>query len=159
MKPVYLVKPSIAYRNAYLSFYEEWSRSGEPMIPWVITKDPSDFEGMVQFLLESERGESLPEGWVPGSTYWLVDDEPTVIGVVNIRHWLTEQLAQSGGHIGYGIRPSRRRQGYATKLLALSLDKARELGIDRVLLVCDESNVASKKDYTKSWRNSGYELR
>ncbi|GEO28078.1 hypothetical protein AAC03nite_38630 [Alicyclobacillus acidoterrestris] len=49
MKPVYLVKPSMAYRDAYLAFYEEWSRSGEPMISWVITKDPSDFEGMVQY--------------------------------------------------------------------------------------------------------------
>jgi predicted acetyltransferase len=50
-----------------------------------------------------------------------------------------------GGHIGYGIRPSERRKGYATKLLALSLDKTKELGIQNVLVVCDEGNVASEK--------------
>jgi predicted acetyltransferase len=50
-----------------------------------------------------------------------------------------------GGHIGYGIRPSERRKGYATKLLALTLDKTKELGIQKVLVVCDEGNVASEK--------------
>ena len=48
-----------------------------------------------------------------------------IIGAVNIRHSLTEHLFNAGGHIGYGIRPSERRKGYATKLLALSLEKRR----------------------------------
>jgi predicted acetyltransferase len=142
---VRLLKPSVEWEKEYLSFYQDWKESGEDMVPWVISKDPSDFRGMVQFLQSNEQGKHLPDGWVPDSTYWLVDEQNQIVGAVNIRHGLTEKLLYSGGHIGYGIRPSERRKGYATKLLALSLGKAKELGIDSVLVVCDEGNVASER--------------
>ncbi|WEG14479.1 GNAT family N-acetyltransferase [Pullulanibacillus sp. KACC 23026] len=151
MKHVYLSTPSTEFQNEYLSFYREWVDSGEEMIPWVISKDPSDFQGMVQSLLDAENGDDLPDGWVPASTYWLMDEEQQVIGAVNIRHRLTDDLRNAGGHIGYGIRPSERRKGYATQLLALSLEKAKELGIERVLVVCDETNTGSEKTI----RNNG----
>jgi predicted acetyltransferase len=142
---VYLTKPSIELNDQYLSFYQEWKESGEDMVPWVISKDPSNFEAMIQFLVNNENKEDLPEDRVPDSTYWLVTKDKKIIGVVNIRHRLTKKLLNRGGHIGYGIRPSERRKGYATKLLALTLDKTKELGIQKVLVVCDEGNVASEK--------------
>lgn len=145
MEQLYLIRPSIHYQNEYLSFYREWKESGETMVPWVISKDPSNFQLMLQSLFDSEKGENLPEGWVPDSTYWLVTENKKVIGAVNIRHSLTESLLNSGGHIGYGIRPSERRKGYATKLLSLSLKKAIELGIQKVLVVCDATNEGSEK--------------
>lgn len=115
------------------------------MVPWVIEKDPSNFKQMVQSLLDNEKGVNLAEGWVPDSTYWLVNHDRRIVGAVNIRHQLTERLLNSGGHIGYGIRPSDRRKGYATKLLALSLEKAKELGLNKVLVVCDKTNLGSLK--------------
>ncbi|MFC5773030.1 GNAT family N-acetyltransferase [Ectobacillus antri] len=144
-----LVKPTRDLQSAYLSFYEEWKASGETMVPWVISKDPSDFEEMLRFLREGELVECLPPGWVPASTYWLVDGEK-VVGAVNIRHALTEQLLNCGGHIGYGVRPSERRKGYATHILALALEKTKELGIDRVLVCCDEDNIASERTILKN---------
>lgn len=142
---VRLVKPRITLKDEYISFYQEWKESNETMVPWVITKDPQDFEGMLAFLHNNETGINLPEGWVRDSTYWLVTDNNRVVGVVNIRHQLTERLLNCGGHIGYGIRPSERRKGYATKLLALALEKAKGLGITKVLVVCDAHNIASKR--------------
>ncbi|WP_156291940.1 GNAT family N-acetyltransferase [Oceanobacillus salinisoli] len=137
-------------QKEYLSFYQEWVKSGEEMIPWVIQRDPSDFNKMVAFLEDNEKGINLPDGWVPDSTYWLVNEEKRVLGVVNIRHQLTGPLLRSGGHIGYGIRPSERRKGYATKLLTLSLEKARNLGIGHVLVVCDKTNTGSLKVIMKN---------
>ncbi|WP_342433501.1 GNAT family N-acetyltransferase [Neobacillus sp. FSL H8-0543] len=134
-----VLHPTMELETEYLSFYQEWKASGEAMIPWVIAKDPSDFPVML------EKDENLPEGWVPDSTYWLVNEDNKVLGVVNIRHRLTERLLNEGGHIGYGIRPSERRKGYATKLLELSLEKTKEIGITRVLVVCDEKNTGSAK--------------
>lgn len=100
---------------------------------------------MVQELLDAHNGVNLPESWVPDSTYWLVTDNNRIVGAVNIRHSLTEHLFNAGGHIGYGIRPSERRKGYATKLLELSLEKTKKLNITRALVVCDEVNTASEK--------------
>lgn len=147
---VFLAKPTIELRDAYISFYEEWKESNENMVPWVISKDPSDFEDMLQFLAESEIEEHIPAGWVPSSTYWLVDEEQKVVGAVNIRHGLTEKLLNCGGHIGYGIRPSERRKGYATAILALALQKTEELGIDRVLVCCDKENIGSERTILKN---------
>ncbi|MCR2821274.1 GNAT family N-acetyltransferase [Lederbergia panacisoli] len=150
MENVFLLKPTLELQEEYLGFYQEWKGSQEDMVPWVISKDPSDFQGMVQFLMDNERGENLPDNWVPDSTFWLVTESKKIIGAVNIRHRLTETLFNSGGHIGYGIRPSERKKGYATKLLELSLEKAKELGINKALVVCDENNVASEKTILKN---------
>lgn len=147
---VLLVKPTVSLEKDYLDFYQEWKASGEDMIPWVIEKDPTDFQGMVQFLLNNEKGNNLPEGWVRDSTYWLVNESNRILGAVNIRHALTERLFNCGGHIGYGVRPSERRKGYATKILAMSLEKTRELGIEKVLVVCDAINTASERTILKN---------
>ncbi|WP_127591374.1 GNAT family N-acetyltransferase [Paenibacillus lautus] len=145
MNDVRLVKPQQELKNEYLSFYQEWKESGEDMVPWVISKDPSDFLGMLKELSNQEKGISVKEGWVTDSTFWLVDNHHRVLGAVNIRHQLTEHLYNAGGHIGYGIRPSARLRGYATKLLELSLIEAKKLGINDVLVVCDADNVGSER--------------
>lgn len=140
-----LVKPSYEYEAEYLSFYEEWKNSQEPIVPWVVEKEPYDFAHYLQFL-ESEKDENnLPADFVPHSTYWLHDENRRIVGAVNIRHRLNERLLNVGGHIGYGIRPSERRKGYATAILAKALDKTRELGLEKVLVVCDHWNTASEK--------------
>jgi predicted acetyltransferase len=146
MEPfVYLTRPVMELESDYLSFYQEWKESGENMVPWVLKKDPTNFQEMIQFLLDSEKAENLKEGLVPCSTFWLINENKNVIGAVNIRHRLNEKLLNSGGHIGYGIRPSERQKGYATKLLALSLEKAKEIGIQKALVVCDDGNIGSEK--------------
>ncbi|MDA1642210.1 MULTISPECIES: GNAT family N-acetyltransferase [Bacillus cereus group] len=142
---VSLLTPTTDLQDEYLNFYNEWKDSGETMIPWVISKDPSNFPAMVQELLDAHNGVNLPQSWVPDSTYWLVTDNNRIVGAVNIRHSLTEHLFNAGGHIGYGIRPSERRKGYATKLLELSLEKTKKLNITRALVVCDAVNTASEK--------------
>jgi predicted acetyltransferase len=142
---VILIRPTVELKDRYINFYEEWKESGEKMVPWVIAKEPTNFQEMLQSMIDTEKGENLPEGWVPDSTFWLVDDNKTVLGAVNIRHQLTDDLFNRGGHIGYGIRPSERKKGYATKLLALSLEKAKKLGIQKALVVCDAWNIASEK--------------
>jgi len=147
---VNLVKPSAEFKDEYVSFYQDWKDSQEDMVPWVIARDPEDFDDMLQFLNNNERGINIPEGWVKDSTYWLVTEANRVVGAVNIRHQLNEKLFNAGGHIGYGIRPADRQNGYATQLLSLALDKAKDLGINKVLVVCDADNTGSKKTILKN---------
>ena len=67
-----------------------------------------------------------------------------------LRHQLTEQLREHGGHIGYGIRASERGKGYATKMLELTLIEAKKLGINEVLITCNPDNIASQKVVLKN---------
>lgn len=98
----------------------------------------------LQRLRDQSQGKGLPAGIVPATYYWLVRDG-VVIGRCNLRHRLNEKLEHEGGHIGYAIRPSERSKGYGTLQLALALEKARPLGLSRVLVTCDTDNVASAR--------------
>lgn len=93
----------------------------------------------------NEQGIDIPEGWVKDSTYWLLTESQQIVGAVNIRHELNDKLFNSGGHIGYGIRPGERQSGYGSEILRLSLEKTRELGITKVLVVCDANNEPSRR--------------
>jgi predicted acetyltransferase len=86
---------------------------------------------------------------VASTYYWITarDGGPgdEVIGFLNLRHQLNDWLLEEGGHIGYSVRPARRRQGHATRALALGVRRAAELGIERVLVTCDTDNVPSAR--------------
>ena len=83
-------------------------------------------------------------GWVTCTTWWWCDGS-TYLGRIALRHSLTDSLRAEGGHIGYDVRPSARRQGHATAMLAAVLPHARAMGIEAVLLTCDVDNVASRR--------------
>lgn len=81
---------------------------------------------------------------MPQTIYWLIDGEE-FIGRSSLRHELTPALLEIGGHIGYEIRPSRRRRGYGRAILRLTLEEARGRGLSEVLVTCDTDNVGSRK--------------
>ncbi|WP_078394095.1 GNAT family N-acetyltransferase [Shouchella patagoniensis] len=119
------------------------------LTPFVVRHAPTDFNEMLAYL-HSHTKEQTTLG-VPHSTYWAVELESgTVVGVINIRHKLTDKLFETGGHIGYGIRPTARGKGYATEMLTCSFEKVRALGISRALVCCDEDNVASERVIVKN---------
>lgn len=95
------------------------------------------------------RAEALPDtprpaDRVASTTLWWVDGDD-YIGRIAIRHDLTDWLREYGGHIGYDVRASRRRQGHASAMLRAALPLAHDLGIDPALLTCDSTNVASRR--------------
>lgn len=93
--------------------------------------------------LRDAVGTPIRQDWVPCTFFWITDGD-AVIGSLALRHELNAWLLEEGGHIGYSIRPSRRRKGHAARALALALPPARVLGLERVLVTCDEDNLASK---------------
>jgi len=96
----------------------------------------------LRLLTDHRLGLNLPERLVP-STLLVAEADGKLVGRTSIRHRLNEQLRREGGHIGYGVLPAYRRRGHATEILRQSLVIARSLGVDRVLLTCDDDNVGS----------------
>ena len=123
----------------------EWHVTGEPLIPFTLRYDASNFGKYITLLSGFKKGIDIPETFVPHSSFWLVNDNYRILGVVNIRHRLTDSLLIDGGNIGYGIRPSERRKGYATKILELALREAKKLDIPRAFITCDKENIGSQK--------------
>jgi predicted acetyltransferase len=100
-------------------------------------------EAFLRRLIERESALNLPDGVVPSTTFWLVDDDGQVLGMTRLRHHLNEGLRIHGGHIGYYVRPSARGRGCGTAILSLCLAEARSLGIERVMLTVDSDNEPS----------------
>lgn len=109
---------------------------------WTSTAGFADY--IAALLAEALPTTPRPEGIVPSTDLWWVRDR-TYYGRVSIRHALTDRLRDSGGHIGYDVVPSARRQGHATAMLAAALGVAADLGIAHALLTCVPDNVASRR--------------
>ena len=145
-----LVQPSVQLRREFICMTTEYLAAGEKEGGWLFERALDDFPAYVRRLLDYAEGKNLPEGWVPSSTYWLIRNGSTVLGHSSLRHCLTPALEQRGGHIGYYIRPSERGKGYGSAILTLSLDKARQLGLKRVLVTCGDENRVSARIIEKN---------
>lgn len=150
MKNLKLIPPTVKLENEYKEMLKEWHDSGEVLVPFILRYDPKDFKKFVKQMEGFKKGTDIPETFVPHSTFWLVNSEDKILGVVNIRHKLNDKLNLIGGHIGYGIRPTERRKGYATKILELALKEVKKLDITKALVTCDRNNIASKKTILKN---------
>ena len=138
-----LVHPSAHLRDAYRALIAEFVANGDALVPFTLAFENTNFDAFLSKLSDCARGVSVPSGFVAHSTFWLVRGGTEVVGVSNIRHALTPALLREGGSIGYGIRPTARRQGLGTAILRLSLLRATELGVSRALVTCGKQNVAS----------------
>ena len=139
--PPRLIPPTTAVRDSYLAgeradclargAQEDWLR--------VLNAASEDFDTFV-----AERRGVHTRWDVPSTIYWYVSGEH-YIGTLVVRHRLTTELAEVGGHIGYNVVAPWQRQGHATRMLSAGLVECRRLGLDRVLLTCATENEPSRR--------------
>lgn len=146
MDDVKLISPSKEYENKAFEYIQEFSDYNSEING---TGGLDRFENYDDWLLKLEKDldfKNIPEGRVPANTYFLIRIlDNKIVGMINIRHKLSESLLNMGGHIGYSIRPTERNKGYGTIMLKLGLEKCREINLDKVLITCDKANLASAK--------------
>jgi predicted acetyltransferase len=92
----------------------------------------------------ADEATPLPPNFVHSTTWWWVSGDD-YLGRIALRHRLNDFLLSVGGHIGYDVRPTARRKGHATAMLAAVLPSARRMGIDPALVTCDVDNIGSRK--------------
>lgn len=138
-----LIRPSIKYKTSFLKALQEFQREGRNL-DLNYKEIAENFSKFVRERKNRALGLDLPKGFVPESIFWLVN-RGEYIGRLSIRHRLNDHLKKIGGHIGYEIRPTKRKRGYGREILRLGLLKAKKLGIKNALLTCDFDNVGSRK--------------
>ncbi|MFJ3956290.1 GNAT family N-acetyltransferase [Arthrobacter sp. NPDC090010] len=141
-----LIIPSPAYFRSFSESLKEW---GDAHQDGAGIRNPETLvteEGFTEWVhqLISEETEPAGRGFVTCSYRWMVDGDE-YLGSIALRHDLNDYLLNYGGHIGYGVRPSARRQGHASQALAEILPVAIEQGLERVLVTCVESNEGSRR--------------
>ena len=145
-----LVEPSEGYRDSFLEGAAEFAGEGRldstyaAGLGYDLVRLRRDLPAFVRDLRRLGDPPRLYSGGYPDRVYWLVDGR--YLGQTSIRpHLRTPYLITYGGHVGYSIRPGYRRRGYGRRILGLALERCRELGLERVLVTCDEDNLASKR--------------
>ncbi len=146
-----LVDPCKINKIEFDDFINEFKIAKEEFVPYSINQKNMDFSTYIKSITNEGLGIGIADNWVPASTYFLISDNSNKIyGATNIRHRLTESLKIEGGHIGYGIRPSERKNGYGKLILGFGLDILRKMNINKVLVTCDKKNIASSKVILKN---------
>jgi predicted acetyltransferase len=144
-----LIVPTVRLRDSWLEARDEWGpgvhQDGSGMEPTDDYDTKAGFSAWVSRLVRAEDpAEYRRAGIVPCTFRWIVEDDK-MLGAVALRHKLNESLLQTGGNLGYGIRPSARRQGLATWAVGEILNTARALGLSRVLTTCNVDNEGSAR--------------
>jgi len=136
-----LVVPAAAHEEQVMAFKAEMLENADSFDGCAGLDEVETYEEWLDF-----KGREARKGWSPSHTWLAVRRcDGRLVGIINYRSPLTDFLLQYGGHIGYCVRPSERRKGYATQMLRLALAKCREAGEERVLVTCDKGNTASAK--------------
>jgi predicted acetyltransferase len=137
-EPAFLITPSTAVRTSYLDGELADCLHRGTSTDW-LGPAAEDFDGFVA----SRQG--LLHRWdVPLTMFWYVSGRH-YLGTLALRHRLTPELEQEGGHIGYHVVAPWHRQGHATRMLAAGLVEARRVGLSRALLSCTPDNEASRR--------------
>ncbi len=143
-----LVEATYEYKQQLFEMLTEWKNdiivNHTNQAPWKIwAHDFHDFDNYIKSLATKEE---TKDGWVPDTTLFCLDrDRNIFVGAVNIRHYLNDKLLKTGGHIGDGVRPGERKKGYGTAIISLALEECKKLGINKVLICCDKTNIGVRR--------------
>jgi len=154
-EPMQLTRPDVRWHDAWLAAYATWPPGshldGSGLRDGDDVNSPDGFAAWVAKLLRCEDPAATPPpGRVHATNRWITEDT-TCLGSIELRHAIDHPLLrEAGGHIGYNVRPDHRGRGIAGWALGRTLDRARSMGMDRVLLTCSPENAASARIIEKA---------
>lgn len=142
----FLTEPSEVYAEQIREYRQDFLDAGSSMDgcgPLRKCEDPITY---ISECRKCTAPETLPEGLVIATQFLYVrKSDDCVVGMTQVRHYFNDYLSRFGGHIGYSVKPSERRKGYATSMLHAVLPYCREIGLDKILIACLDGNTGSEK--------------
>ncbi len=147
MEKFFLEKASLKRKEEALAYLKEFEMHSSMVNgDSGLSKMATDYEEWLKYLDSLLDDEKRPSNRCPGIEYFLIrENDGKLIGMISLRWDLNDEMLLHGGHIGYDIRPSQRRKGYNKINLYLCLLKAKEMGLEKVLLTADDDNLGSVK--------------
>jgi len=147
MEHLKLLIPTVLDESDIWSFRQEFFDYGEDEISGDGGLDRAgSYKEWLEKTMSAMNRETCPSYLVTATVYIArrVSDNK-IVGITQLRHYLNDGLLMHGGHIGYAVRPSERRKGYAREMLKLTLEKCKDYGILDVLVTCSKGNIGSAK--------------
>ncbi|MDA3837733.1 MAG: GNAT family N-acetyltransferase [Candidatus Delongbacteria bacterium] len=138
-----LILPYSELENSYNEYVDEWESYNEPLVPAATIRGFHTFSELLEKWREETTEEIRKKDLVPSTLYFLIDENEKILGAIHLRHELNDFLFKLGGNIGYGVRPTERKKGYASVMLKLVLEKCKTMNMKKVLVTCIKGNTAS----------------
>lgn len=146
MEKLTLMVPTKEFNNEIISFREEFLRFGSSMDGCSSLKRMNNPNDWLKHIEDLSKIETVPENLVLSTQFIYVrESDSRIIGMIDIRHYFNDFLEKYAGNIGYAVRPTERRKGYAKKMLHDCLPYCRKIGLSRILISCADTNEASRK--------------
>lgn len=143
MMTLELRRPTLADKETILDLMREFEETASAHDGGFWDLENFDYEAWIAGNADAEMGLNIPESWVPAVQFvGFVDGK--AVGFLNLRLRLSDFLLNHGGHIGYSVRPSEQGKGYATAMLSQGIRAAISKNITKILVTCDETNLASR---------------
>lgn len=145
-----LVRPTLEYKAKALAYRQEHFDNGEKIINGSELLDKTDsYEEWLKNVKDNENEATVNPNWVVTDTFFTLDDEDEIVGIIDLRHTLNDFL-KDFGNCGYSVRPSQRKKGYATEMLGKILDIARQADMKELHLSVEKDNLPSIKTIVRN---------
>ena len=140
-----LIRPDISMKEKAEDFRQEFFDHGEMVINGSELLDRNDvYKDWLGNVTANRDPETVDPDWVVTDTFFAVDEDGNIVGIIDLRHSLNDFL-KDFGNCGYSVRPSKRRRGYATEMLRQIKSQARHCGMKQMHLSVERDNEPSVK--------------